>query len=185
MMVILVAGPSGSGKDTLIQAARQHFDGGRGLAFARRYITRPPDEHEDNYFISREGFAVLQRADFFMSSWQAHGFDYGIARSDCFPINGARAVLVSVSRTAIADFECRLDEVVTIQVWAALEVLEQRLHRRGRENGASIRRRLQRAIVPVQARRLVPFDNSGELRVSQESFVGLLERLVNCRQVAV
>jgi len=185
MTMILVVGPSGSGKDTLIQAARHHFGRGRGLIFARRYITRPPSDHEDNYYIGRDGFLVLQMAGFFLSSWQAHGLHYGIARSDCFPENGAGAVLASVSRSVIGDFEARLDDVITIQVWAGLEVLEQRLRCRGRESGEAIRKRLLRANTPVRARKLIPFDNSGEKEVSRKSFVGLLERLVTCRQVVV
>ncbi len=183
--MILVVGPSGSGKDTLIQAARQHFGRGRGLVFARRYITRPPGDHEDNYYIGRDGFLVLRMAGFFLSSWQAHGLFYGIARSDCFPESGAGAVLASVSRSAIGDFEARLDDVITIQVWASLEVLEQRLRFRGRESGEAIGKRLLRANTPVRARRLIPFDNSGEMGVSRESFVDLLERLVWCRQVVI
>ncbi|MEE4315125.1 MAG: hypothetical protein V2J11_11540 [Desulfofustis sp.] len=183
MTIILVVGASGSGKDTLIQAARSRFD--RELFFARRYITRPPGDHEDNYYISREGFLVLQAAGFFLSNWRAHGLCYGIARSDCFPESGAGAVLASVSRSVIGDFEARFDDVITIQVWARVEVLERRLRCRGRESTEAVRQRLLRATAPVRARQLIPFDNSGNLDASRERFASLLYRLVNCRQTAV
>lgn len=183
MTMILVVGASGSGKDTLIRAARHRFD--RELLFARRYITRPPGDHEDNYYISREGFLVLQAAGFFLSNWRAHGLCYGIARSDCFPTSGIGAVLASVSRSVIGDFEARFDDVITIQVWARVEVLERRLRCRGRESTEAVRQRLLRATAPVRARQLIPFDNSGDLDASRERFASLLYRLVNCRQTAV
>ncbi len=72
MSIILLTGPSGSGKDSLLRHARTHFPSER-LTFARRYITRPPDSNEDNFFVDDHAFACLQQSGFFPPSLRRSG----------------------------------------------------------------------------------------------------------------
>ena len=47
-MLVLVVGPSGAGKDTLLAAAREALAGDPRIRFVRRAITRPAEAgHED------------------------------------------------------------------------------------------------------------------------------------------
>ena len=48
-MLVLVAGPSGAGKDSLLNGARDVFQGDPRIHFARRVITRPPDPDGENH----------------------------------------------------------------------------------------------------------------------------------------
>ena len=181
---MLVVGPSGSGKDSLMRGAREYFGEDGNLGFVRRYITRPPDGSEDNYFIDSTGFLLLERVNFFVSSWQAHGNHYGIAFHSVDSANGFEVFLVSISRSAIIDFEQRFDAVTTIQLTVREDVLLERLKRRGRESESDIQKRLKRARQTVVARDLITFDNSLELGQSIANFVDLLEKLgskVECR----
>ena len=74
-MLVLVVGPSGSGKDTLLDAARQALADDPRFRFVRRVITRPADAGgEAHEAVHRSEFA---RRDFALQ-WQAHGLSYGI-----------------------------------------------------------------------------------------------------------
>ena len=180
MRVVLVVGPSGSGKDSLLRGARQYFGEGGSLGFVRRYITRPPDESEDNYYIDQTAFSLLKQLNFFISTWQAHGNHYGIpchALASSGSLKGYDLLLLSISRSAIVDFEQRHDTVTTIQIMVKEDVLRERLESRGRENNLEIRQRLERAQQTVVARDLITFDNSADLDRSRVNFNILLEKL--------
>ena len=71
--LVLVVGPSGAGKDTLLRrAAAALRDEGR-YCFVRRYITRPAgDPHEDHVALTEEEFAACFRWYSYVASlcWQ-------------------------------------------------------------------------------------------------------------------
>lgn len=96
--LILVVGPSGAGKDTLIDYARAQLRSDPSFHFARRVITRPPSVGEDHESVDIEEFQ--RRAGAFALHWQAHGLFYGIPATvedqlDCGAVviaNGSRAI---------------------------------------------------------------------------------------------
>ena len=147
------------------------------VGFIRRYITRPPDGNEDNYYLDLTAFLLLKQANFFVSTWHAHGNHYGIPAQTMSAQNGYDLILLSISRSAIVDFEQRHDAVTTIQVTVQEDVLRKRLQKRNREDDLEIQKRLARARSPVIARDLITFDNSSDLNSSICNFVDLLERL--------
>lgn len=177
MQLILLVGPSGSGKDTLLRAARQQFHGSCELHFVRRYITRPPDANEDNYYVDSTCFDVLKGNGFFVSCWRAHGNAYGVPRHALAGNGGHQKLLCSISRGAIADFEKFHDHVTVLQITAPRELLKKRLLGRGREQKEDVEKRLQRATRPVHARKLITFDNSTGIDQSQRDFIALLGSL--------
>ena len=177
MRVILVVGPSGAGKDTLLRAARKQFVNKPTLGFARRYITRPPDVNEDNYYVDESGFELLEKSSFFLSSWRAHGNCYGIPHRELGDEYGRQTTITSISRAAIADFNNHCLNPITILVTARPEVLEQRLTQRGRESAEAIRTRLRRSQEQLQTHDYITFDNSAELHQSTQKFLSLVEQL--------
>lgn len=184
MNVILVVGPSGSGKDTLLRNAKEHFEDNEMLVFARRYITRPADTNEDNYYVDSQAFSVLENMQFFISTWQAHQHLYGIPKHTVQKGNSNTTVVCSVSRSAIQDFELSCDSVSTILITAKEEILRQRLLGRGREKRGDIDIRLRRAKSPVHALNLTTFDNSYDLRQSIDAFNSLLHHLCSRKAYA-
>ena len=128
----------------------------------------------------------LQQSGFFLSTWQAHGNCYGISWHEYEKTRVLQnehqqqtALLCSVSRTAVADFERRFKRVVTVLVSVPPEILAQRLNARARETEAEATKRLKRAALPVQAKELILFDNSAPLAESVSRFFILLEELLN------
>ena len=176
MNIILVVGPSGSGKDTLLRSARKHLAGKNTVTFAPRYITRPPDENEDNYYLDQIAFKHLEKSRFFRSTWQAHQHHYGIAEHMFSGHNSHSTIVCSISRSAINDFDSRYDKILTIHVTAEKNILKERLMKRGRENVAAIERRLARAEQKVVANNLITFDNSRDLRENCTRFSSMIER---------
>jgi phosphonate metabolism protein PhnN/1,5-bisphosphokinase (PRPP-forming) len=144
--LILVVGPSGAGKDTLIDGAREALSDDPGLCFARRVVTRPAQPGaEDHDSLTPEEFAAAARDGAFLLSWRAHGLDYGIPASLQELRRDGIAVVANVSRAVVEDARRRLGPVRVVVVTAPPEVLAKRLAGRGRESADDILARLRRA----------------------------------------
>lgn len=142
-MLVLVVGPSGAGKDTLLDAAKQALADDPRFHFVRRVITRPADAGgEAHEAVTEEEFA---RRDFALQ-WQAHGLRYGIPAD---AVDDNRVAVANVSRTVIAEAVRRFAARV-IEITAPPAVLAARLGARGREGAADVMERLART-VPLPA----------------------------------
>ena len=148
--LVLVVGPSGAGKDTLIDRARGHFGRERRLVFARRMITRASDGvSEDSDSITPAEFDALEGAGQLLLSWRAHGLGYAIAGHERETLQQGKVLVANVSRTVIGDAERRARHVLVVHVTAPINVLAQRIAARGREAADDIAARLARQ-APLQ-----------------------------------
>jgi len=152
-VLVLVVGPSGAGKDTLMDAARAGLAGDPGYRFARRLITRPAMAGaEDHDSCDEAAFRAIEADGGLALRWQAHGLSYGIPVAELSGIDAGAVVIVNVSRAAIAVAEQLADRVVVLNITAPVAVLAQRLAARGRETEADIAARLKRE-APLTAER--------------------------------
>jgi ribose 1,5-bisphosphokinase len=144
--LILVVGPSGAGKDTLLGLARAACAGDDSIVFARRVVTREASSFEDNDQLSGYDFlAAVGRGEFAMH-WEAHGHHYGLPRTINDDIRAGRTVVANVSRTVIASMRRMYANVVVIAITAPAEVLEQRLAMRARASDGALKDRLARNV---------------------------------------
>jgi ribose 1,5-bisphosphokinase len=144
--LILVVGPSGAGKDTLLGLARAACAGDDSIVFARRVVTREASSFEDNEQLSGYDFlAAVGRGEFAMH-WEAHGHHYGLPRTINDDIRAGRTVVANVSRTVIASMRRMYANVVVIAITAPAEVLEQRLAMRARASDGALQDRLARNV---------------------------------------
>ena len=77
--LILVVGPSGVGKDSVVAGLRHRLHHESSFRFPRRYITRPArGGNEGHHEVSRRRFEAMRADGAFLLSWQAHDTAYGI-----------------------------------------------------------------------------------------------------------
>ena len=173
-MLVLVVGPSGAGKDTLIAAAKAQLAGDAHFAFPRRLVTRHAVAAlEDHDTISWGEFHAGQ----FPLSWEAHGLGYALPPSLDVDLAAGRTVVVNVSRRVIPQAAAKYPGTLVLMIAAAPEVRARRLASRGRETEADIATRLAREVEPaLDGVRVVTIDNSGELETAVAAFVAGLSR---------
>ncbi len=157
-LLVLVIGPSGAGKDTVLAYAKEHLTPYDHVVFPRRVITRPPGPGEAYETVSEEEFASRQ----FALSWAAHGLRYGIPQEIEIDLAAGRIVIANVSRAVIAEARKRYPCKV-IAITAPIEILAKRLAARGRETEADIAARLTRDATPVEADVTIINDGSPEM----------------------
>ena len=143
--LVLVVGPSGAGKDTLIGGARRAVGEDSSLVFPRRVVTRPASGAEDHDTIDAESFDRAVGAGAFALWWQAHGHSYGVPSSIDDDIRSGRTVVCNVSRTIVARARQRYAVVTVVTVTAPTQVLQSRLASRHRTSDGDIARRLERS----------------------------------------
>ena len=172
--LVLVVGPSGAGKDSLIDGARRELGSDPGYHFVRRVVTRAA-MGEDHDTLDLAAFEEAERAGAFLLSWRAHGLAYGlpIAAQD-HRARGAVAV-ANASRAAIPEARRHLTPLTIIAVTAPPEVLAARIAGRGREDEAAARERLRGAAVALPTGSdVIRLDNDGALETGIARFVAVL-----------
>lgn len=177
--LVLVVGPSGAGKDTLIAAARSALVGDADFVFPRRVVTRPAvAELEDHDTMAPADFSAAQEAGAFALDWQAHGLCYGIPAAILDDIAGGKVVVVNTSRAVVTEALRRFPDCRVVLVTARTDVRATRLASRGRESAADVAKRLEREGAPVPPDVApVVIDNSGSLDAGIAAFVGALRTI--------
>lgn len=153
--LVVLVGPSGSGKTTL---AHRLIETRRlNCAFSVSHTTRPrrPAEvhGQDYYFVTRDEFEVMQRADGFAESAEVHGNLYGTSMAELTRhFTAGRDVLFDIDivgahslRHRFGD-RCRLIFVLP----PSWQVLVERLVARATETEQTLRRRLRTARTELQ-----------------------------------
>ena len=158
--LVLVVGPSGAGKDTLLALAQAACADER-VVFARRVVTREASSSEDNEQVSPEEFRLaLMRGDFAMH-WQAHGHCYGLPRAIDDDIRAGCTVVANVSRTVVEAIRHAYADVTVVSIMAPPEVLAERLAARARSSDGQLADRLHRAVDGAAAAPDVTINNVG------------------------
>jgi ribose 1,5-bisphosphokinase len=144
--LILVVGPSGAGKDTLLGLARAACAGDRSVVFPRRVVTREASAFEDNEQVSFEAFQRARAGVEFAVHWEAHGHGYGLTRAIDDELRAGRTVVANVSRTVIDAVRRAYANVTVVSITAPPEILQLRLAARARGSDGQIEDRLNRAV---------------------------------------
>lgn len=172
MKLYYFMGASGSGKDSLLQAVRQQFDG--ELLVAPRYITRASDAGGENHIaLSVSEFRLRQRLGLFAMHWQANGLHYGIGQEVHHWLASGVAVLVNGSRGYYPQAKALFGQQLQ-GIWVQVnpDTLARRLVLRGRESAAEIADRMARhATLQPPPGQVVCIDNNGSLANSLDQLI--------------
>ncbi len=171
--LVAVVGPSGAGKDTIMDGARRHLADSPDIVFVRRVITRPAEAGGEDHRAATPGeFAAMKASAGFLLDWDAHGIRYGIPASVADEVTAGKTCVANLSRAAVADAR-RLLPTMVVEITAPIPVLAERLARRGRETAADIAERLRRAGA-VQADADLVIVNDGAPETAVEALVRAL-----------
>jgi len=172
-----VIGPSGSGKDTLMQYAREKLAAHNKIVFAHRYITRLPELVGENHIhLSEAEFAAKERQGFFTMQWDSHGLRYGIGKEINFWLAQGFNVVINGSREYFTTALEKEPDMRVVLIRTSTDALRERLKKRQRETDDEIERRLERATLfnRIHHPNVTFLDNDGLLDDSGAAFINLL-----------
>lgn len=174
---VAVVGPSGSGKDTLLNWLRPRLVAMDRIMFVRRAVTRDADGlTEDHDVLDREAFAARERAGHYAVCWEAHGLRYGIPAGVLHHVKGGGIAIGNGSRRALGDIERVFGNLLVVSLSVDRHVLAERLAGRGRETTDEIEKRLARSDERLpDLRQIVELDNSGQIETAGRQFLALLQ----------
>lgn len=177
--LVYVMGPSGAGKDSVLDRAREMLAADLPVAFAHRYITRPARSGGENHVaLSPAEFERRRAHGLFALHWQAHGNDYGIGTEIDTWRRAGLIVVVSGSREHFLSDRERGTDTVPVLITAPAERLQTRLAQRGREDLTAVTERLRRGLAyDLDVPGLVTIVNDGALDDAAQVFVRLLATL--------
>jgi ribose 1,5-bisphosphokinase len=153
--LILVVGPSGAGKDTLIAIARDIIGAHDRIRFPRRIVTRASSTAEDHDTMTSEEFDDTLRRGGFAFWWPAHGLRYALAAAVTDDIRGGTTVVCNVSRTLVSQLRARYARCRVVHVDAPRELRAARVASRNRDTDGAAADRIDRHVGDVPSADLV------------------------------
>lgn len=173
--LVLVVGPSGAGKDTLLDYARHALATDQRFRFARRIITRAPGVGEDHDPVDRTAFSRLVDEGAFCLHWEAHGLHYGLPTTVKTWLDEGRTVVANGSRGVLSEAQRRFSRLAIVNVTAPHQLIAQRLAARAREDSSSIAARLERGCtIGITGAHVVDIENSSTPEVGGKAMIGNL-----------
>ncbi len=149
--VVVISGPSGVGKTTLVERMFQACP--LPLVRSVSATTRPPrgDEADgvDYHFVSREEFETWREQGQFLESFEVfgRGYWYGTLWSEVrSAVDAGKWIVLNIDVHGAAAVMERFHDAVTVFVQpGSVEELRRRLEQRGTDTSEEIEKRLQRA----------------------------------------
>ena len=176
---IAVVGPSGAGKDTIIDYAREKLHDDSGVEFVRRVITRPSDAgSEDHDTLADAAFDEAEKQGAFALSWPAHGLKYGLPANVDRTIADGRVAIANLSRGALPALRQRYANVAVVEITARHDILAERLSARGRESRGEVLARLARTAPVDGGTDVITIDNSGPREEAGERFLEIVRKAI-------
>jgi ribose 1,5-bisphosphokinase len=173
--LILVVGPSGAGKDTLLGLAKAACADDCDIVFPRRVITREASASEENEQVSAGTFQEALARGEYAIHWQAHGHRYALSRAIDDEIRAGRTIVANVSRTVIGAMRDAYADVVVVSITAPPNVLAERIAMRARSSDGELEARLGRTVEDAAAAPDVTIVNTGSAEYHSRQLVRVIK----------
>ncbi len=175
--LIYLVGPSGAGKDSLLDWLRQHLAPDLPLHWARRTVTRAPQAQEQAHeFLDETDFAAQRQQGAFALHWQANGLHYGIRNEQISPLDSGHWVFVNGSRAHLNAAQTQYPGLTVVCISASPHILRQRLCARGRETACAIEARIART-QEFDLSQALQVQNDGTLEQAGQALLRRLQTL--------
>lgn len=182
--VIILSGPSGAGKTTLVRLLLEECP---AIEFSVSACNRPPRAYEvhgkDYYFISQEKFKELMDQEEFLEYEEVYeGSYYGTLRSEIDRIwEKGKAVALDIDVAGGTRVKRKLgkDALAIFIAPPSIETLKERLKKRSTETDESFKKRIAKAEAEMEFRKI--FDViiiNDTLKEAKEHLVEVVERFL-------
>lgn len=171
--LVLVVGPSGAGKDTVIAGAKSICADDPAIVFPQRVVTRPAEISEAHTSVNPARFEADLMRGAFALDWNAHGLHYGIPVAIDIDIRSGHTVVCNVSRAIVALARERYANVVCVMIAAPVELLAARIVARARASDA-FGDRIERNNLYVNFSPDIAIENVGAPSKAIDAFVKVL-----------
>ena len=152
-MLLVVSGPSGVGKGTIVKRIMENDP---SIVFSVSATTRAPREgevnHRDYHFVTEAEYDELVAQDAFLEHAEVHGHRYGTLKSEVEKriADGQNVLLDIDTQGALQVMDKASDAVSVFILPPSFQELERRLRGRQTETEADILRRLANARAEVK-----------------------------------
>ena len=178
--LIYVMGPSGAGKDSVLDWLRAHLPADMPVHWARRTVTRPASAGgEAHEAIDTPNFVEQQNQGQFALAWQANGLHYGVRRTELAPLQQGHWVLVNGSRGHLPQAMQSHPGLHVVHITADPATLVHRLTQRQRETPEEIQQRVARARAFVVPPGAIEVLNNGTLDQAGLALLLALQQLAS------
>ncbi|MGM0499294.1 MAG: guanylate kinase [Bacillota bacterium] len=147
-LLFVLSGPSGVGKNTVLDELFKNFDGvSYSVSATTRERRKGEVEGENYFFISEEKFKEIETSDGFIESAVVHGHYYGTPKKFVDKkLDEGEDIILEIDTQGAKQVREKYPEAVYIFLLPpSLEELENRLDKRGSENDKSKNIRLKNA----------------------------------------
>lgn len=176
---VAVVGPSGVGKDTLLNYAKARLADQQQYVFVRRTITRAPFPGEDHAPVTPSMFASACQENSFALYWNANDIWYGVPIDADRHVSAGRTVIANLSRAVLADVRVRYRRRMIVRITAPVDVVRMRLASRAREGQRGIDARLARFDDPVpDADDVIEIENAGDIVAAGDALVAAITQAI-------
>ncbi|TVQ07907.1 MAG: guanylate kinase [Leptolyngbya sp. DLM2.Bin27] len=152
--LIVFTGPSGVGKGTLLRSLRQRYPAIKLSVSATTRSPRPGEiDGKDYFFVSRDEFQTMVEQGDLLEWAEFAGNFYGTPKTPVIKeIEAGQWVILEIELEGARQVRETFPNALQLFVLPpSIEELENRIRQRGTDADAAIERRLQRALVEIDA----------------------------------